>query len=146
MSESERTSQQTQTEKAESTIESVGDQPAAVETDDAGVALVPSTGAGMPPTAQAFFAVINANGTRSRGFGVVSSARLGVGQYQVIFSHSLVGSAFVGTIGLASFSGVSPSGQIAVVGRAGNPNGVFVQTFAANGVAADRGFHLAVFS
>lgn len=145
MSESERTSQQAQAKETEQT-EQIGEQPPAVETEDAGVALVPGTGAGMPPTAQGFFAVVNANGTLSRGFGVVSSTRLGVGQYQVVFSHNLRGSAYIGTIGLSGAVGVSPSGQIAVIGRAGNVNAVFVQTFAANGAAADRGFHLAVLS
>lgn len=138
MSESEHTTEQTQAEKP-------GQEQPAV-TDDAGVAFIPATGAGMPPTAQAFFAVVNANGVLSRGFGVVSSTRLAVGQYQVVFSHDVTGSAYVGTVGLAGTSGVSPSGEIAVVGRAGIPAGVFVQTFASNGVAADRGFHLAVLS
>lgn len=124
----------------------LGEQPSAVETDDVSVALVPATTAGLPPTAQSFFAVVNANGTLDRGFGVVSSTRLAAGQYQVVFSHSLVGSAFVGTLGLAAFSGISPSGEIAVVGRAGNNNAIFVQTFASNGTVADRGFHLAVLS
>lgn len=139
MSESEQTPEQ-----AENAIEA---QPPATEaTDDVSVALVPATGAGMPPTAQAFFAVVNANGTLARGFGVVSAVRLVAGQYQVVFSHDVRGSAYVGTIGLSGNVGVSPAGEIAVVGRAGVPNGVFVQTFASNGVAADRGFHLAVLS
>lgn len=145
MPESERTSQQAQAKETEQT-EQVGDQPPAVDTDDAGVALIPSTGSGMPPTAQGFFAVVNANGTLARGFGVISSTRLAVGQYQVVFGHNMRGSAYVGTIGLSGAVGISPSGQIAVVGRAGNVNAVFVQTFAANGAAADRGFHLAVLS
>jgi len=38
--------------------------------------LVPATFRGMPPTAQAFFAVVNPNGTLARGFGAVSSQRL----------------------------------------------------------------------
>lgn len=147
MSESERThaEQAEQAVQAEQT-DKAGEQPPAVDTGDAGVAFIPATSAGMPPTAQTFFAVVNANGTLARGFGVVSATRLVAGQYQVVFSHSLVGSAFVGTLGLSTFSGTSPSGMIAVVGRAGNNNAVFVQTFASNGVAADRGFHLAVLS
>lgn len=66
--------------------------------------------------------------------------------YQVIFAHDITGSAYLGTVGLDTDSGESPSGQIAVVGRAGAANGVFVQTFDAAGNPADRGFHLAVLS
>ncbi|MFK3983834.1 hypothetical protein ACI2K4_26070 [Micromonospora sp. NPDC050397] len=120
--------------------------PGAAESAEAGVELVPATTAGMPPTAQTFFAVVNSNGTLARGYGAVSSTRLAVGQYQVVFNHDLRGSAYVGTLGLAGSVGGSPSGEIAVVGRNGVNNGVFVQTFSSAGVAADRGFHLAVHS
>ena len=126
------------------------DQPKASDADvaaaTAGIESVPGTGAGLPPTAQTFFAVVNANGTLARGFGVLSSARLATGQYQVVFTHDVRGSGYVGTTGLTGSAGVAPSGQIAVVGRAGIANGVFVETFAGNGAAADRSFHLAVHS
>lgn len=126
--------------------ESTGEQPPPTPEAAALAALVPATFAGMPPTAQAFFAVVNANGTLARGFQAVSSVRLGLGIYQVLFSHDITGSCYVGTIGLSSTSGSSPSGEIAVVGRVGTPNGVFVQTFDSTGRPADRGFHLAVLS
>ena len=64
----------------------------------------------------------------------------------MIFAHDITGSAYLGTVGLDTDSGESPSGQIAVVGRADAANGVFVQTFDAAGNPADRGFHLAVLS
>jgi hypothetical protein len=126
--------------------ESTGEQPPPVPGTDALAALVPATTAGMPPTAQAFYAVVNSNGTLARGFQAVSSTRLVTGAYQVLFSHDITGSAYVGTIGLPGTSGSSPSGEIAVVGRAGAPNGVFVQTFDSAGKAADRSFHLAILS
>jgi hypothetical protein len=126
--------------------ESTGDQPPPVPGTEALATLVPATVAGMPPTAQAFFAVVNANGTLARGFQAVSSTRLAPGQYQVLFAHDITGSAYVGTLGLSGALGSSPSGEIAVVGRFGAPNGVFVQTFDSAGNAADRSFHLAVLS
>lgn len=126
--------------------ESTGDQPPPVPGTEALAALVPATAAGLPPTAQAFFAVVNANGTLARGFQAVSSTKLAVGQYQVLFSHDITGSAYVGTLGLTVAVGSSPSGEIAVVGRFGAPNGVFVQTFDSTGKAADRSFHLSVLS
>lgn len=147
MSETESALQTEHTsESAQPEYVPTAEQPPATGTEDVGVALVPATAVGMPPTAQGFFAVVNANGTLARGFGVVSSTRITVGQYQVVFSHDLRGSAYVGTLGLAGSVGTSPSGEIAVVGRAGVINGVFVQTFASNGAAADRGFHLAILS
>jgi len=123
-------------------------QPAltAEQEREAVAALVPATVAGMPPTAQVFYAVVRANGTLARGFAAASATKLGTGIYQVLFAHDITGSAYLGTIGLDTTSGSSPSGQIAVVGRIGTPNGVFVQTFDAAGRPADRGFHLAVTS
>jgi hypothetical protein len=113
---------------------------------EAVAALVPATIAGMPPTAQTFYAVVRADGTLARGFQAVSATKLGPGIYQVLFAHDITGSAYVGTIGLDTTSGVSPSGQMAVVGRFGAPNGVWVQTYDAAGNPADRGFHMAVTS
>ncbi|MFI6762670.1 hypothetical protein ACIBF5_26400 [Micromonospora sp. NPDC050417] len=124
------------------------EQPPLTEAEvaEVGTELVPATAFGLPPTAQTFFAVVNANGTLARGFGVISSTRLGTGQYQVAFSHDVRGSAYVATLGLSTTSGTSPSGEIAVVGRFGLINGVFVQTFASTGTASDRGFHIAIHS
>jgi hypothetical protein len=123
-------------------------QPALTEDQrhEAVTALVPATVAGMPPTAQSFYAVVRSNGTLARGFEAVSAANLGTGVYQVIFAHDITGSAYLGTLGLDTDSGESPAGQIAVVGRFGAPHGVFVETFDASGNPADRGFHLAVLS
>ncbi|MDW5329763.1 hypothetical protein [Plantactinospora sp. KLBMP9567] len=124
------------------------DQPPAegTEADGVGVAAVPATAAGLPATAQGHFAVVNANGTLARGFGAVSSSRLTTGQYQVIFIQNVAASAFTATIGLTGSVGTSPPGEIAVVGRAGVPAGVFVQTWNSSGVPADRAFHLHVSS
>lgn len=126
------------------------EQPPALDTDagteDVGLMAVPATAAGLPATAQGHFAVVNANGTLARGFGVVSSARLALGQYQVVFIQSVVRSAYTATIGLTGSAGASPPGEIAVVGRAGNANGVFVQTWNSAGAPADRAFHLHISS
>jgi len=124
------------------------EQPAVVggAAEGVGILAVPATAAGLPATAQGHFAVVNANGTLARGFGTVSSARLAVGQYQVVFIQNVARSAFTATIGLTGSVGVSPPGEIAVVGRAGMPNGVFVQTWNSAGTPADRSFHLHVSS
>ncbi|MDG4764981.1 hypothetical protein O7632_12855 [Solwaraspora sp. WMMD406] len=132
----------------ETATAAVSEQPPATKTDRerAGIALVPATGAGMPPTAQTFFAVVNSAGGLVRGFGVVSATRLSTGTYQVVSTHDLTGSAYVGSIGLPGSSGASAPGEITVVGRAGIANGVFIQTFTSAGALADRNFHLAILS
>jgi hypothetical protein len=114
--------------------------------DEAAAALVPATFVGMPPTAQTFFAVVNANGSMARAFQAVSSQRFSAGLYEVIFSHNVTGSAYVASIGDSGSTIVPPPGEISVVGRLGNPNGVFIATRDSAGNLADRGFHLAVHS
>jgi hypothetical protein len=125
---------------------SVTAQPPFVPEEGRVPLVVPATPAGMPPTAQAFFAVVSAAGALVRGFHAVSAAHLGTGVYQVLFGHDITGSAYIGTIGLTGSSAGSPPGQIAVVGRFGAPHGVFVQTFNATGTPTDLAFHLAVLS
>ena len=60
--------------------------------------------------------------------------------------------AFVGTNGAGKSTTIGcvttvlpfDAGEISVAGRTGIPNCIFVETFASDGTAADRGFHLAV--
>ena len=125
---------------------STGEQPPLPPGTEALAGLVPATVCGMPPTCQVFFAVVNANGALARGCQAVSAAHLATGVYQVLFTHDITGSAYIGTIGLSVSTGTSPAGEIAVVGRAGAANGVYVQTFNPAGVATDLGFHLAIIS
>ncbi|MFC3504718.1 hypothetical protein ACFOOK_27640 [Micromonospora krabiensis] len=99
---------------------------------------------GLPASARVLFAVVNANGTLIRGLGVATANRLSTGMYQVIFDQDVSAAGYVGTVGLAGSAGVAPIGDISVAGRTGIPNGVFVETFASDGTAADRPFHLAV--
>jgi hypothetical protein len=106
---------------------------------------VEGTAAGMPPTAQALYAVVNANGTLARGFGTAAGTEnLGLGVYQVQFYEPISTCAFLGTIGLTGSAGESPAGEIAVVGRAADPDGVFVETFNSAGAPEDLSFHLGV--
>jgi hypothetical protein len=90
------------------------------------------------------FAVVNADGTLARGFRATSSQRLVTGQYEVVFNRDVRKAAFIATIGLSGSVGSSAPGEITVVGRLGNPQGVFVTTHSSTGAPADAGFHLAV--
>ncbi|MGW4497867.1 hypothetical protein ACWENR_04500 [Micromonospora sp. NPDC004336] len=99
---------------------------------------------GLPATARVLFAVVNAKGGLVRGLGVAAAGRLGTGMYQVVFDQDVTAAGYVATLGLPGSSGVAPPGEIAVAGRTGIPNAVFVSTFASDGRPADRPFHLAV--
>jgi hypothetical protein len=113
---------------------------------EANAEFIPATFAGMPPTAQTLFAVVNSDGSLARGFQAISSQRFSVGRYEVIFSHDVTGSAYIATIGDSGSTVVPPAGEISVVGRFGAPNGVFLAVRDSAGNLADRGFHLAVHS
>ncbi len=80
-----------------------------------GPSSVAGTAAGMPPTAQVLYAVVNGDGTVARGLPKVgplapTAIHLGTGTYQVDFYHDVTGCAHVGTIGLSSTSGSSAPG------------------------------------
>jgi hypothetical protein len=91
------------------------------------------------------FAVVNANGTLARGNCLISTTRLAVGTYEVIFNGSVRQCTYLGTIGLTGSSGTPPPGEISVVGRVTDVRGVYLTTRASNGAFADRAFHLGVF-
>ena len=94
------------------------------------------------------FAVVDRDGKLRRGLYAVSSQKVDLpnGCYEVIFNRDVTHAAYVATIGSPEFSGIEQTGEITVVGRVGNPNGVFLTTTDSNGNFADRGFHLVVIS
>jgi hypothetical protein len=103
------------------------------------------TSKGLPVSARVLWAVVNADGTLARGLmmGPAPSTHLSTGNYEVIFSQNMAGCAYAATIGNAA-TGTAPAGFITVAARAGNVNGVFVQTSDTTGALADRQFHLVV--
>jgi hypothetical protein len=93
----------------------------------------------------ALFAVVNSDGSLARaGCPGTVSTLLSAGSYQVSFPRDITACGFVGTVGLSTFAGTSPPGIITVVGRAGNPDGVFIQTSDVTGTLTSLGFHLSV--
>ena len=108
---------------------------------------VPARGGSGPSTDVAAgdrFAVINANGSFARGKGVLSSANLAGGQYEVRFNRNVAGCAYIATVGSSATAGVEQTGEITTVRRAGTTNGVFLTTTDSAGTFANRGFHLMV--
>jgi hypothetical protein len=91
------------------------------------------------------FAVVDENGILARGGAtVVSTARLAIGAYEVIFSKSVAKCSFTGTIGTTGTGSVPSPGQLTVAGRSGNKAGVFVRIVDRSGNSLDSPFHLGV--
>ena len=91
---------------------------------------------GAPATR--LWAVINVSGTTGRGSGVTGSAKVGTGQYEVVFNRDVTTCSYQATMSVSA-------GEVIAQPRNLVPNGVFVGTFTSAGAAADRAFHLAVF-
>jgi hypothetical protein len=93
-------------------------------------------------------AVINSNATVLRAstlpYHVVSSTNIGTGVYDLRFSHSITGCAWVGTVGLGTFSGSTGAAQITMTGRNGTNNGLYITTFNGAGSPANEPFHVIV--
>jgi hypothetical protein len=87
-------------------------------------------------------AVVNANGTLSRGVDVVASTRIVEGAYQVTFNRDVTQCSYTVSQGDAT-TGTS-FGFSSAVRRNGVPTAVFVNTRTAANVADDRPFHLHV--
>jgi hypothetical protein len=99
--------------------------------------------AGPAGSVSRLWAVVNPSGSLARSAGTTSTGRLGLGQYEVIFGQDVQNCVFQATVGDAGV--ISGALGMASVGRrAGNANGVRVNTRNQNGAAADRGFHLMV--
>jgi len=92
-----------------------------------------------------YWAVIERDGSIVRGRNVVSAQRLGTGWYEVIFTGDMTGGVYQATIGRPGIF-TEPPGEICVALRAGNNNGVWVDTHDSNGNYSDRAFHLVAFT
>jgi hypothetical protein len=114
-------------------------------TRPARVAVGPST-APFKASAQTLFAVVSADGSLSRGYGVLSSTPIGStpGNYRVIFKRGVAKCAYVATLGASGSSGAGPVGEVGVAGLIGHKAGVFVRTYDSSGTITAAGFHLVV--
>ncbi|MGH3426674.1 MAG: hypothetical protein ACRDQZ_03765 [Mycobacteriales bacterium] len=97
-------------------------------------------------SAQTLFAVVRADGTLVRGYGVVSSSLVATtpGVYKVIFKRGVAKCAFSATLGAPGSTGGPPIGEVGVVGLFGHKAGVFVRTIDSSGTTMAAGFHLIV--
>jgi hypothetical protein len=92
-----------------------------------------------------YWAVIERNGTIVRGRNVVSAQRLNTGWYEVIFTDDVSNGVYQATIGRPG-AGTEQTGEITVAARAGNANGVWIDTHDSSGNYADRSFHVMAFT
>lgn len=90
------------------------------------------------------WAVVNADGTLARGTPGTTTSKVGTGAYEVVFTLDVHNAAFVAVLGLTGSSGTQPAGMVTTVGRAGNPNGVWLSTYNVSGTNTNQPFHLIV--
>lgn len=90
------------------------------------------------------YAVVGGNGSFESGAGVELTGNLGPGRYEVVFDQDVEGCAYLAGLG-TSFSGPAPSGSATVAQLAGHPNGVWVNTYAADGTLVNATFHLTAY-
>ena len=104
-----------------------------------------ATGAIGPagPAATTLWAVINADGTKSRGSRVTASSVTFPGGYSVQFDTNVAGCAYVASVGSPTTG--ADVGEATVAQRLGDANAVFVRTGDSAGAAAAKPFYLAVF-
>ncbi len=90
------------------------------------------------------FAVVNAGGQGVRGRGTTSVSRTAEGRYQAIFEADIRGCGYYATIGGPTAAAPPDNGQITVSGLGSDVRGVDIRTTGANGVEANKPFHLVV--
>ena len=93
-----------------------------------------------------FYATVGANGTLAQGVGAVSSQNFSAGFYEVIFNVDVSKGAYVATAACADPSTWCnpPAVIVSVSPRQNNPNGVFIETYDADGQLKNSGFNLLV--
>jgi hypothetical protein len=90
--------------------------------------------------------IVNVDGTLAVGPAGATSDDFGSptgGFFEVIFPSPVNACVYTATIGDA-FADTPAAGSVNVTRRFGNANGIFVQTFNANGVRTNHPFHLIV--
>jgi hypothetical protein len=85
-------------------------------------------------------------GALVRGSGAVSATRSGAGVYQVRFNRNVRNCAYSAVPASPPEDFLSgPAGLVGTTGEAASVNGIWVNTYAPGGAAADISFHIVVF-
>lgn len=88
-------------------------------------------------------AVVQSNGTLTRGNGVLTVAREAPGQYRVNFERNITGCAFSGGLN-DDQDGLGSKGYLAMARSGSGAGGVFVETYNSSGTKTDTDFHVVV--
>ncbi|MPZ58606.1 MAG: hypothetical protein GEU91_19370 [Rhizobiales bacterium] len=88
-------------------------------------------------------AVVDQNGNLDRGAGIVSSARVSIGQYEVIFNQDVRECTYVATVGGTTIDTYTNKMIASPARRDQQDNGVWVRVSAGSG-HVDAPFHLTV--
>ena len=107
-----------------------------------GPAVRPGGDDGSGVAATAFWAVVAADGSLLRASGAATSARLGTGSYEVVFTRPIAACAVLGTLAAPDGSGSGATGQLGV-GTGEAAAAVRVETETSAGTNADRSFQVA---
>lgn len=99
----------------------------------------PQGAQGAPATK--LWAVVDQTGALLRGSGAVSSAKVLLGGYEIIFNQDVSACSYSATLGDTA----AEEGLVGVGPRFGQPNGAFVLTNDAAAAAEDHGFNVQVF-
>jgi hypothetical protein len=91
------------------------------------------------------WALVNSSGSIVRSAGAISAARITTGEYQVIFKSNVVGCVYTATVGDTGAGAVSQPAIATVASRAGNANGVYIETHdQSSGALVDLPFQVVV--
>jgi hypothetical protein len=103
---------------------------------------IESTATSESRGARELFAVVDSDGNLKRGMHAVSSLRLDLGLYEVIFNRDVRRGVYLVTPGGHGYTGIPLAAAASVIGRATNPRGVLVYISSLEGDPLACGFHL----
>jgi len=90
------------------------------------------------------WAVTNADASLDRSSGGVTTSKSGTGTYFIDFPRDITDCAMTGNASLSGSSNTEDPHMVTVVGRAGNPNSIYLTTFDPSGTLSDAGTHVVV--
>jgi hypothetical protein len=90
------------------------------------------------------FAVVDWEGKLKRGIHVISSQRLDLGVYEVVFDRDVRRGVYLVSAGGHGYTGIPLAAAASVIGRATDPHGVVVYMSNMAGGPLACGFHLLV--
>jgi hypothetical protein len=98
----------------------------------------------LSKAARTYWAVVNSDGTVARSSGGVTASDQGTGSYEVVFPVNVTQCAYVVSPGGSGSSGSPPHVGVGSLGRFGNSNGIWVETWTEADAPVAASFHVIV--